>query len=252
MKNFFPSKIQALMIKFLVIFVCSLHSNYAFKFSPMSSSLNPAEKKSSVFSIENDTKSPVAIQLSVAKRTMDLFGNEANEFDIKHLQVFPDQLIVPPGEKRSVKVSYLKTDTPSTEEAYRVIAEQVPVDLDKDSSKKANIKVLLRYIASFYVTPTKPFSKVELLKYEFDSKDKVWNFTVKNDGTKHQVLTNLTLHFRDKGEMKTIHQDSLVGFAGENILASSQRVFKVASSEALTSIPKQAKVLLKFDDDNEL
>ena len=93
----------------LIIFIFTIAfslSTLAFKFSPMSQTLNPAKDKNSIFVLENDSNEPIAVQMTIAKRLMDIHGKEIQEEEKKAVTIYPDQLIVPPGEKRSIKVSW--------------------------------------------------------------------------------------------------------------------------------------------------
>lgn len=220
-------------------------NTWAFKFTPMSQTLDPSKDKNSVFYIENDTKEPIAVQLTAAKRVMDLNGVESQPEEKENLSLYPDQLIIPPGEKRSVKVSWLKAGKLESEEAYRIIAEQLPVEMDGKKKKAANIKVLLRYVAAFYVSQSDFESKVEITSIT-QQKDTV-KFLVKNNGPKHQVLTKLSLSFKANNELIEVNPDELKGMVGENILANSTREFTVPLKDKLKLLKPDQKVVMNFE-----
>lgn len=229
---------------FLAIYSFSV---LAFKFSPMSQTLIPGKDKNSIFVIENDSNEPIAIQMSVAKRLMDINGKEVQTEEKEALTLYPDQLIVPPGEKRSVKVTWNGADKSKllSEEAYRVIAEQLPIDIAKTKKKGANIKVLLRYVAAFYVS-SDDFESAVTMKSVETTKDEV-RFTLENSGKAHQVLTKLTLSFKSGDKMIEIPSESLRGMAGENILANSKRVFSFPNKDIFKEIKSDQKMVLNFE-----
>lgn len=232
------------LILSILVLLFSL-SAWAFKFTPMSQTLDPSKDKNSVFYIENDTKEPIAVQLSAAKRVMDLNGVETQPEEKENLSLYPDQLIIPPGEKRSVKVNWLKAGKLEAEEAYRIIAEQLPIEIDGKKKKAANIKVLLRYVAAFYVAQSDFESKVEISSIA-QQKDTV-KFLVKNSGTKHQVLTKLSLSFKSNNKLVELMPDELKGMVGENILANSTREFTLPLKEKLKLLKPDQKVVMNFE-----
>lgn len=233
----------------LFILIClfiSLNS-YAFKFSPMSTSIGVKEKtNAALFYLENDSDQPIAVTAVVFKREMNAEGVEKNEKIENEMTVYPSQLIIPPNEKRSVKVTWVGKVAPIKEEAYRLVAEQLPIELDKNKKKKASIKVLLRYVAALYVEPEGVSSNVNLKKLEVD--DKNITLILENTGKKHQVLADLSLKFSGKKDI-LLQGDELKGMTGENILAENERIFRFAKTGKFKDVQSTDKVKISFDKD---
>lgn len=220
---------------------------HAFKFSPMSTSIGVKEKtNSTLFYLENDSDQPIAVTASVMKREMSVEGVETNKKIDNEITVYPTQLIIPPNEKRSVKVTWVGKTAPVKEEAYRLIAEQLPIELDKNKKQKASIKVLLRYVAALYVEPEGLSSDVSLKKMEVDEK-KV-SLIMSNAGKKHQVLSNLVIKFNGKKDI-TVEGEELKGMIGENVLAESERIFHFQKSGKFKDVQSTDKVKISFDKD---
>lgn len=241
------------MIKNIFILVtCFFYSSfsYAFKFSPMSATLNyKPNENTSLFYLENDSTLPIAIQISIATRTMDINGIEKN-IDVKNdFDFYPSQVIIPANEKRSVKVTYLGKTRPQNEIAYRLIAEQLPIDLEKSKKNKKSIKVLLRYVAALYVSDDDFKSDIEVKSILVT--DKNVSVTLDNKGTKHQVLSDLKLNFLNDKLKKEIMitQEDLKGASGENILAKSERIFSFVKKGNFLNIQQTDKVKVSFDKD---
>lgn len=215
----------------------------------MSSSLEAVENNSSLFYLENDSTQPIAVQLSLVKREMTEDGAEINNKINNELTVYPSQLIIQPNEKRSVKVSWTLKQAPTKELAFRLIAEQLPIDIEKAKAKKASIKVLLKYVAALYVTTDKFSADAQLSKFEVKN-DKVI-FTVDNRGSEHQVLNNLTLVFNSSKNQKeiTMEGQELAGMIGENVLAQTHRNFSLPKTGKLSEISSSDKVKISFDKD---
>lgn len=213
----------------------------------MSSSLEAIENNSSLFYLENDSAQPIAIELSLVKREMTEDGVEINTKINNELTVYPSQLIIQPNEKRSVKVSWTLKQALEKELAFRLIAEQLPIDIEKTKTKKASIKVLLKYVAALYVTTDKFSADAQLSKFEVKN-DKVI-FTVDNKGSEHQVLNNLRLVYKSSKNNKeiTLEGQELTGMIGENILAQTHRNFALPKTGKLSEINSGDKVKISFD-----
>jgi fimbrial chaperone protein len=237
-------------LNLFLILICLFFStnSHAFKFSPMSATIGvKGNESSSLFYLENDSEQPIAVQVSLAKREMDVTGNESNPKVDSELSLYPTQLIIPANEKRSVKVSWTGKEIPTKELAYRLIAEQLPIELEKAKNKKASIKVLLRYVAALYVKEG-DFSS-DIVVEELKVSGKKILIVVANNGKKHQVLSNLSLTFKDEKKKKEvlIKTEDLKGMSGENILAGSKRVFSFPQIGKFSDVNSSEKVKLSFD-----
>lgn len=231
------------------LLVMLFNSNiYAFKFSPMSAIIKTKGNESSaLFALENDTDQPIAIQISLAKREMDINGLETNPKIDNALSVYPTQLIIPAHEKRSAKVFWTGKEVPTKEIACRLIAEQLPIDLEKSKTKKAAIKVLLRYVAALYIQNEDYSSDVNIKSIKFSGKNIL--IEAQNNGKRHQVLTNLNLQFTHNGKSIILNPNELKGITGENILSESTRIFSLPREGKFLEIDPSDSIKIKFDND---
>ncbi len=214
----------------------------------MSASLDFGQgNASTLFYLENDSNQPIAIQVNLAKREMDENGNEKNPKIGDELTVYPSQLIIQPNEKKSIKVSWLNKFVPTKELSYRLIAEQLPIDMEKNKSKKASIKVLLKYVAALYVSGDN-FQPNAVLAESIIIDDKI-NLVIDNSGSEHQVLNNLVLKYVSSKTKKEnlVEGEDLKGMIGENVLAGSKRRFILNKSGKFAEIGKDDKVKISFD-----
>lgn len=157
--------------------------------------------------------------------------------ETNEVEAFPDQLIVPPGEKRSVKVTYSGDANISEERAYRFVTEQLPLDLDENKDNKSGVKMLLKYLAAFYVVPQNAKAQISC-QYQNNL------LRCENTGTKHQLLTLSKMILRKDKEEHVVAKDELKGVSGENILAKSIREFKLTLSKKLSG---KFEVKLEFE-----
>lgn len=216
----------------------------------MSSSIGvKGNDSSALYFLENDTDQSIAVQVNLVRREMDINGVESNPKISNELTLYPTQLIIPPNEKRSVKVAWVGKELPTKELAYRLIAEQLPIELEKNKNKKASIKVLLRYVAALYVKAEDYSPDIKVA--EVKNVEKKISILIENIGKKHQVLANLNLKFIDEKKKKEIllTVDDLKGMSGENVLADSKRIFIFPMTGKFSEISSTDKVKISFDKD---
>ena len=197
-------------------------------FSPSGSSATQS------FILKSTGDKPVAIQLGMATREISLGGKETNVDADDQFMIYPPQLVIPPGEQQTVRVTWLGDPIPTKELAFRIIAEQVPVDLTEikqtEEGKTVSIRVLLRYLGSVYIKPEGVASKL-VLESASSQKDKTGAdqlvLNVANQGTAHRLLQNIKVTVKAaSGQSVTLAgEKQLEGILGENILADSKRQF---------------------------
>lgn len=228
-------------MKLLFVIFC-LPLLFSFKFNPMSQSIElDSGKKSVQFIAENETNEKMAIEFSVKERKMDISGKEELP-DTKSISIFPPQLIIPPKEKRTIRVNWNGPSDIKGELPFRVIAEQLPLDVE-GKKKASGIQMLMRYMAALYVTPKNVESKLESVIQS--STNNEFSILVKNTGNKHQVLVKPLLVINQKNKKWVLKEKDLEGMQGENILPGSERLFKVKAREIY---PLDGEVTLKVEE----
>lgn len=222
----------------LLLTLCS-----AFTFSPMSESIKIEEnQKTAQYFIENPTDQKMAIELTVKEREMNEKGEE-NLSDTTEMQIFPPQVIIPPGDKRTIRVNWTGKVPPSKEKNFRVIAEQLDLDVEQKKKKKSGVKMLMKYMATLYLTPENVEAELNVLSYQKTHDELL--LTIKNTGKKHQILAEPKIIFKSDKKTVELNSKELQGLAGENILSESQRIFVIKTK---ASIPEKAKVSIKVND----
>lgn len=230
------------MIRFLTLIIC-LPFLFAFNFSPMSQTIEVEGKRNGAqFLIENDSSTNIAVELTVKSRQMNENGEETLS-DTKEVTIFPPQIIIPPNEKRTVRVTYNVKDVPETEKSYRVIAEQLPLKVDEKTKNEAGIKMLMKYVAALYAAAPNTKSGVKLLSHASDGKE--MKLVIENKGQRHQLINNPIIKYLSQDKKVELKSQDLPGLSGENVLAGHKRIFRVKTSK---TIPQDAKVELKIND----
>ena len=229
-------------MKFFPLFLVLLFSSdiLAFQLNPMSATIDLGEnKKSFNFVIENESNQPLPVQISLFQRQVKENGEDVL-LETNELSAFPDQLIIPAEQKRSVKVTWTGNEKEvKVEKAFRFVAEQLPLNLKK-GEEKSGVKMLLKYVASLYVTPKGSKSDVSCSYSELQLR-------CENRGNKHQLLFFKSLSLADNKTTIKFSEDDLKKLNGENTLALSKRDFNLSFKKEIKNLKTPVKVNYKFE-----
>lgn len=243
--------IMLFRIFFIIVCACGFSSRTgAFQFSPITETLRPAGSGSTKeFAAINDSKDPIAVEIKVMKREMTKSGEDVLTETEDEFSIFPLQTVVMGGNSKKVLVKWLGDPALDVEKAYRIIAEQVPVDLEKrNASSGAQVQVMLRYVGSLYVQPEKAKSNLEIRQarkgLSADGKKTVFLLTLENSGSRHTIVKDPILQI---GNVELTSAE-LGGCAGSNVLAKTTRTFEIPIPAKLSSINsfKLADMQLKY------
>ena len=223
-----------------------------FEMTPIIASLAPTGQSATAsFTLTNLDTTKVAVQVSLVAREPDLEGKEvykeSEEVD-ELFRIFPTQLVLDPKATRTVRVTYIGNPNVKSELAFRIIAEELPVDLDDPkkiyTKPVAKITMSTRYVGSVYVTPkgAKPDINIEAVKSDSVSNKVVINVT--NKGTSHQVYRKPTVKIvsLESGKEVALSEAETVPFMSQNILAGRSRRFTIPWPKDLA--PGQLKVTI--------
>lgn len=191
------------------------------------------------FQVVSTGDEPVAIELRMTERQVSVDGTETQPDAENDFLVYPSQLLLQPGEVQTVRVTWLGDPNPEHELAYRIISEQLPIELPQDDAPAVtaatiDITAVFRYVGSVYIVPPDVTPDVVLTSVahqDVNGQDAlIINF--KNQGTAHQILKGLTLTLASVGADQSqgtvqLTPDQLEGVEGENILAGQDRRFVI-------------------------
>ncbi len=236
----------------LLLALLAASPSSAFKFSPIEMTIEPSGRGSTrTFQITNVDEQPIAVELRIEARDMAVSGEDILEDAEDLFVVFPAQTIVMPGQSQSIRVQWLGEPNPDRELAFRLFAEQLPIDLDPNPADGARVRILVRYVASLYVAPRGASADLAV-----DSADRDAGaggsakllVVIENNGSAHALLRNLTLSVtgRDATGADTtvaLTPEQLDGMIGQNVLAGRRRAFRLPWPTALADGP----VSITFD-----
>ena len=219
----------------------------AFRLVPIEMEFAPAGRGATqTFRLENDTADPVAVEIRMMSRRMTEQGEDQLEDAADKFTVYPEQVVLQPNQSQSVRVQWTGEANPAKELAFRLVAEQLPVDLGRAPPQGGQVRLLVRYVASLYVTPPGSKSDVKVVSVEPKStpQGKRLEVTVANRGTMRQILREPTLTVQAGSKSIDLRGEQLTGMAGENVLAGGVRRFLIPMPAALAQGPLHASLVL--------
>lgn len=208
-----------------------------FDFAPIIATLTPSGQSATAsFVVTNMETTKLAVQITIVPREPDVNGKEEykeSEKTDEMFRIFPNQIVLEPKAVRTVRVSYIGTPTIGSELAFRIIAEELPVDLDdpKKVYTKAMAKITLatRYIGSLYVSPKS--AKAEIVAEAKPSKEDPTKMvlSINNKGSLHQVYKKPSLKVLSttNGKEFIFPDAQLVPLTSQNVLAGRTRVYNL-------------------------
>lgn len=221
----------------------------AFKISPFTAEMAPAGARATLdYVVENDSSDSTAVQIGVVKREQAEDGTETLSPAEDQFLVFPAQLVLLPREKRTVRVQWLGPVKPDKELAYRLIAEQLPVDLGRPGTARNSLKLLVKYQTAVYILPpdvhADPAHDLVVQRAEpgRDTRGRpTLDLSVANRGLAHINLRGVRVTARSGDGKSVILSPAQVGtMMGENVLSGSVRRFAVAWPPELAVGPVSA------------
>ena len=214
------NKIKKICI-FLLMMVVTM-SAFAYQLSPLSVTYDPRGAGSAkVYTITNDSGSPIAIQVTPLKRMVDKNGEEYTDNANAYFSIQPQKMIIKPGATQLVRVQYRGPQTVTKEMSFRIQAEQIPYSLGASQEDAGQmISFLFVYSTSAYVKPTKIVENVRATAVPRGSDIVV---TIENAGSVHQLLSQLKVDIKgNDGSSYSVPDELLAHIEGANLLTNSR------------------------------
>lgn len=236
-----------------VFFLVAMPAAHAFTLAPLVMEFAPFGRGANqAFQVENPSDQTVAVQISMLSREMDLEGKERNAPAEDDFIVYPSQVLLKPKQVQTVRVQWVGKAKPEKELTYRILAEELPIDLTKEQPTggaiNANIKVVVRYLGSIYIVPKGAKADVILDSTASETgEDGTRKLVIvfHNRGTARALLSGLKLTLQSGGKTVELGAGDLKGVAGENLLAGNKRRFVVSWPAELPEGP--VKSSFNFD-----
>ena len=131
-----------------LLFLSCASSAWAFRLTPMAAHFAPeGPKATQVFTLENNGSEKVPVQIEATTREVAADGtetrNKTNDFVI-----YPEQVVLLPNEKRNVRVTWSGKAKMPAEQAFRLIASQLPLEFHDQNSKAQKNGASLTFLGS--------------------------------------------------------------------------------------------------------
>ena len=214
-----------LLAVMLVIFSSMLtQQTSALQMNPLSVVVKPTGGGTKqTFKVTNESAKPIAVQFSVTTR-QQINNKEVRKPADRDFMIYPPQTIIPAKSTQKVRIEYLGAPNVKKEKAYRLIAEQVYVSLEK--KKQTGINMLMTLVGALYVQPNGTKSNVQVRAVQRHGNKLA--VTLSNSGTKHQLMRYAVLTLRNGGKVITVKGRDLIGLEGNNVLAGATKRFFIA------------------------
>lgn len=243
---------KCLIVLFLTLFT-SL-SALGIQMIPMEGEFVVGKNKFVEFTLRNSVSYHVGMKVGVFERNPNLYGQEGlhKPADEKLFEVYkPNVILYPKGDSKGrdikkVRVYYKGRGKLSIEKAYRVIAQQMPVDLDRTKKKKSKMRFLAKFVGALYVTPSKAKPNL-VLKNIKNNKGKL-SFQVQNKGNRRDFMESVKITFTAKDKNKKSYKreftkEILKGIYHHTILAGRTREFTFQlTKQFLSKYPYEQKL----------
>jgi len=210
----------------------------AFQFSPISQDFSPSgQGTNKTFKASNNTENPIAVQIEIKHRDIDIDGNETLRDASTLFTVFPKQSVIQPGSYQTIYVRWNGPRQITEEQEFRIIASQLPVDFSDDRDN-VNINILFVYKGTIYVRPESSAHEVVIDSVRQTEKDgeRYIELILENTGNSHTFLQDPRLTVRTDGDgasSVTLRADQLDMLLGENIFGGQKRRFLIPWPEEL-------------------
>ena len=210
-------------ILLLLFMTIALFSAGAYQLSPLNVTYDPTGAGSAkVYTIVNDSDSPIAIEVKAVKRSIDIDGNEVNQDGSAFFQIQPNRMIIRPDSTQLVRVQYRGPQTVTKEMSFRIISEQIAMPRGaQDADSGQMISFLFVYSTSAYVKPSRIVENVSA-SVSANEEGKL-EIVLENTGSVHQMLNGLSIVLTgDNGAEYTLSETELEPVSGQNLLTDSK------------------------------
>lgn len=207
--------------------------------------------------VTNNTDKMMAAEIYAKRRSVDPQTGSDILIDEENFLIYPNQLLLQPGEQQVSTVTWLGEKNPSEELSFRIVVEQLNLDLGEQAgdnnsdSITVEFTALTKIVKAAYVTPQGAEPKIVVTSAEpklVDGK-RLMIVNLENVGTAHQIIRDLKLSAKpvdgngdDAGKAVVFSDKRFDG--AFNMLSSGQRVFVVPWPKGLAYGPVKVRPVL--------
>lgn len=233
--------------KWAILLACMVSANLVniprvwagsnFQLTPNSVELRPSGRGiMKNFYVTSNGTEPVAVQVRMMKWGVAIDGTEIQEEEEEDFLVYPPQMIINPGQRQVVKVTWLGDPEPDHELIYKAVFEQLPINLRQvetveSDGVRVSVNVTVTYIPLVYVTPNGASSNIVvdsvIRQKGADNKEQL-AVTFENQGNRRGLFNDFSLKVasvNNPDQSVTIAGSEIKDEKGAFVLAGSKRQF---------------------------
>ena len=250
---------RAAIFSLFIALIAAIAPAAAFKMTPIVLIFATAGRDSTrAIILENQSGAPEAIELAMHRRRMSPDGEDLLEPAEEDFIITPAQVILMPNQQQTVRIQWLGGAL-EKERAYRLIAEQLPIDIGAEAGEGGQVRFLVRYVASLYVAPADAAPEIEITQAAIeDAEDGLTlAFTVQNSGDAHVALSDLSLaayrgaeaeaEAAETAPLLALSNAEIGELSGSVILAEHARRFRISLAEGVAADIAPGPVRLVMD-----
>jgi len=222
----------------------------SYQFQPISQVFAPSGSKATQsFELVNNGTDRVALTVSFATLERDERYVESNRDAEDDFLAYPAQMILEPGVRQTVRVTWLGTPNPARELTYRIVVTQVPIPrLDPrtaDDQAQGQMQIMLSYRGTLFIRPPKAAPNVVLQAAELTTEadgHRGLAIVLENAGTAVGLVKACSVHLVPTagGPSVTLAPAALTALHNTRVLGGGKRRYVVAWPTELTPGPVKA------------
>lgn len=203
--------------------------------------------------ISNSHDEPIAIEVRAYHRLQKPDGSEDREPEDDDIIITPPQLVIAPGASQAIRVRWVGDPNPPRELAFRLITEQLPINLvtQKRDDFTANVSVNYRYEAALYVTPpnARPEARIDrAAPVTGEDGTQLLELDIVSEGTRRASLDKPTVVLTPAGGGSSIilEGEAVAGLNQLVTLAGSRRTVRIPWPPNVSVGPVQAELRAQY------
>ena len=224
-QNFYHHAVMQLTLMFIALAACWGQAAFAQSVQPMVYQLETIGASSSTdLTIENTKSSAITYEMVAVKVSHDEFGNETRTDAEDDFLIYPPQTLIAPGKKQIVKVKYVGDPELELSQAYRILVNELPVDLS--GGENSGISVSINFSTLCNVVPTNSSAALEVIELGQAEGDK-WSITIENSGTRFSRLSETIVEvtsISDPSKKKVFRNEYISDLFSKNLVAPKSKL----------------------------
>lgn len=215
----------------------------AYRFEPISRVFAPSGSNATQsFEVINDGADRIALTVSILTLERDEEYVEHNRDAEDDFLVYPSQLVLSPGKRQMVRVTWLGDPKLTRERAYRIVVQQVPIEKlepQTEPSLEGRVKVLLAYRGTLFVRPPRAAPDITI-EARPDERGALL-LTLVNRGTAVGLVKSCAVTLTTaRGASVALSANALAAIRNHRVLAGGRRRYHQAWPVGLQVQPVKA------------